>query len=78
MKIATKDEARPGLVPKLRFLEFRGAEGWTQSVLATACDMQAGKFVAALEILEKQAEELYPCLGGNGLRGYTKAFNQSG
>ncbi|MBL9008812.1 MAG: restriction endonuclease subunit S [Myxococcales bacterium] len=27
---ATKEEARPALVPKLRFQEFRGAEGWPQ------------------------------------------------
>lgn len=26
--IATKEEAKPALVPKLRFPEFRGAEGW--------------------------------------------------
>lgn len=26
--IATKEEARPALVPKLRFSEFQGAEGW--------------------------------------------------
>ncbi|MBX3655517.1 MAG: restriction endonuclease subunit S [Ramlibacter sp.] len=26
---ATKEEAKPALVPKLRFPEFRGAEGWT-------------------------------------------------
>ncbi|MFZ4776679.1 MAG: restriction endonuclease subunit S [Terrimicrobiaceae bacterium] len=28
--IATKEEARPALVPKLRFPEFRGAPGWEQ------------------------------------------------
>jgi len=30
---ATKEEARPALVPKLRFPEFRGGEGWEDSPL---------------------------------------------
>jgi len=33
---ATKEEAKPALVPKLRFPEFRGAEGWTEKPLKTA------------------------------------------
>lgn len=30
---ATNEEAKPALVPKLRFPEFRGAEGWTERPL---------------------------------------------
>jgi type I restriction enzyme S subunit len=67
-----------GLVPKLRFPEFREAGEWEAKLLGAVCEMQAGKFVAASEISERQSEGLYPCFGGNGLRGYTKAFNQSG
>lgn len=65
-------------VPRLRFPEFRDAGEWEEKLLGAICDMQAGKFVAASEISELQAEGLYPCFGGNGLRGYTKMFNQSG
>lgn len=65
-------------LPKLRFPEFRDAGEWEAKLLGTVCEMQAGKFVAASEISESQSEGLYPCLGGNGLRGYTKTFNQSG
>jgi type I restriction enzyme S subunit len=32
----TKEEAKPALVPKLRFPEFRGAEGWKPVALAEA------------------------------------------
>jgi type I restriction enzyme S subunit len=67
-----------GLVPKLRFPEFRAAGEWEAKLLGAVCEMQAGKFVAASEISERQTEGLYPCFGGNGLRGYTKMFNQSG
>lgn len=75
---ATKEEATPALVPKLRFPEFRGAAGWTQSVLAAACDMQAGKFVSASNISERSEKGLFPCYGGNGLRGYTETHTHNG
>lgn len=32
-----KEEAKPALVPKLRFPEFRGAEGWESKTLAEIC-----------------------------------------
>ena len=66
------------LVPKLRFPEFRGAEGWAHSVLARACDMQAGKFVAATNISEHNPNGYVPCYGGNGLRGYTSTHTHNG
>lgn len=75
---ATKKATTPALVPKLRFPEFRGTEGWTPSILATACDMQAGKFVSASSISERNNEGLFPCYGGNGLRGYTANYTNDG
>lgn len=66
------------LVPQLRFPEFREAGEWEATMLGAVCEMQAGKFIAAPEISEKKTDGLYPCFGGNGLRGYTKAYNQSG
>lgn len=39
--IATKEEASPALVPKLRFPEFRGAEAWTAETLEDALAMSA-------------------------------------
>lgn len=43
-----------------------------------ACRMQAGKFVSASEINDIKSDELFPCYGGNGLRGYTKSFTHTG
>jgi type I restriction enzyme S subunit len=75
---ATKDRATKALVPKLRFPEFRTAEGWSPSILAHACDMQAGKFVAAANISERKQTGLFPCYGGNGIRGYTTTHTHDG
>ncbi len=66
------------LVPKLRFPEFRDTANWESRQLGQACQMQAGKFVPAAEIKEKSAQGLFPCYGGNGLRGYTSTFTHSG
>ncbi|MGE4294885.1 MAG: restriction endonuclease subunit S [Campylobacterales bacterium] len=65
-------------VPRLRFPEFQNAPEWEEKTLGDTCEMQAGKFISAAAIFENYGEGLYPCFGGNGLRGYTKTFNQSG
>lgn len=65
-------------VPKLRFPEFLGDGEWAAKTLDDVCKMQAGKFVTATEINEKLNEGLFPCYGGNGLRGYTKTFTHNG
>lgn len=65
-------------IPRLRFPEFQDAGAWAETVLGDICEMKAGKFVAAAEIAEYQRDELYPCYGGNGLRGYTKSYTHSG
>ena len=64
--------------PRLRFPEFQNAGEWMEKKLGAACRMQAGKFVSASEIREQNAEGLFPCYGGNGLRGYTTTFTHSG
>jgi type I restriction enzyme S subunit len=64
--------------PRLRFPEFRKAGEWEVSSLEDACQMQAGKFVAASEIKDRDAGDLFPCYGGNGLRGFTATFTHDG
>lgn len=47
--------------------------------LSQICDMRAGKFVSASDILsEPQGDYIYPCYGGNGLRGYTNTMTNDG
>lgn len=69
---------KKGLVPELRFPEFRDKGGWKEKQLKDACDMRAGKFVQASEIQDRSHDDLYPCYGGNGLRGYTKTYTHEG
>ena len=65
-------------VPRLRFAEFRDAGEWVEKRLGEICNMQAGKFVPASNIKEQISDGLYPCYGGNGLRGYTETFTHVG
>ena len=65
-------------VPKLRFPEFQGGLEWEEKQLRNVCQMKAGKFVAASGISEQYEDGLYPCYGGNGLRGYTETYTHSG
>ncbi|OGU57855.1 MAG: hypothetical protein A2X64_10190 [Ignavibacteria bacterium GWF2_33_9] len=46
--------------------------------LEEVCEMKAGKFKSPSNILPNNVEELYPCYGGNGFRGYTKTFTHIG
>lgn len=46
--------------------------------LGEVCEMKAGKFVSAYYIKSEKEDGLYPCYGGNGLRGYTKTFTHEG
>ena len=46
----TKEAAKPALVPKLRFPEFRGKEGWPQSALGRNATILKGKGVAKTDL----------------------------
>ncbi|MDM1460476.1 restriction endonuclease subunit S [Myroides odoratimimus] len=63
-------------VPNLRFPGFE--EEWETKKLEEICKMQAGKFISASEINDKKDTGLFPCYGGNGLRGYVNLFNRVG
>ena len=65
-------------LPEWRFPEFSNGDGWTKTSLSKICVMQAGKFIKASEISNEQKNNMYPCYGGNGLRGYTLTHNCSG
>jgi type I restriction enzyme M protein len=56
---------------------FKKIQGKTKR-LDAVCELKAGNFVKAGDINNVFSSELYPCYGGNGLRGYTKTFTNEG
>jgi type I restriction enzyme S subunit len=46
--------------------------------LGNECTLKAGKFIKADDIHSEMSEGLYPCFGGNGIRGYVSTYNQEG
>ncbi len=50
---ATRDEATPPKVPKLRFLEFRGTESWRKLKLGSAAFFYNGRAYKQEELLER-------------------------
>jgi type I restriction enzyme S subunit len=45
-------------------------KGWEVIHLKEAASLKAGKTIKANELSEEPKESLYPCFGGNGIRGY--------
>ena len=78
------DTESPKNVPKLRFKEFTSTSHsassgeWVEKRLGDMTYMKAGKFVNASNISDNRKNGLYPCYGGNGLRGYTKTYTHEG
>lgn len=46
--------------------------------LGEACFLKSGKNITAKEIYVSPKDNLYPCYGGNGLRGYVDKYNYEG
>ncbi|HPE82650.1 MAG TPA: restriction endonuclease subunit S, partial [Aequorivita sp.] len=46
--------------------------------LDEVCELKAGNFVKADNISKEFSSNLFPCYGGNGLRGYTETFTNEG
>ena len=71
-----KVTARKSHYPKEGLWEL--PEGWCWSTIGETFNLQAGKFIQASDIHELSPQYLYPCYGGNGIRGYVSAYNRDG
>ena len=58
-------------------INFKNTKGELKK-LNEVCELKAGDFVKANDINKTFSSDLYPCYGGNGLRGYTKTYTNNG
>ena len=58
-------------------LDLEGKEG-VEMKIEEFCLLKAGKSVSADEISEDYNENYYPCIGGNGIRGYVPFYSHEG
>ena len=57
---------------------FEIPQSWRWVRLGDIFSMQAGKTIIASELTNQNKSGLYPCYGGNGLRGYIAKYNCEG
>ena len=53
-------------------------KGWEEEHLGEVCSLKAGKSIKAEELSESFSNGLYPCFGGNGIRGYIAKKSHEG
>lgn len=68
---------------KSRFIEMFGdviinSKNWDTNLLGEMCELKAGKNIKAKYIYKNNSKDLYPCYGGNGLRGYVEKYSHEG
>lgn len=68
---------------KSQFIEMFGdpiinSKGLPVVPLGEVCNMKAGKSIKAADIFDMNENGMFPCYGGNGLRGYVKAYTHEG
>jgi type I restriction enzyme S subunit len=69
---ATKEEAKPALVPKLRFPEFRGSKGWRRSALESVCEVLNNRRRPITS--NERTPGPYPYYGASGIVDYVGDF----
>ena len=53
-------------------------EGWEYKKLGEVAKISSGKAIPSSDIVDTFSEGLYPCYGGNGLRGYVSHYSNDG
>jgi type I restriction enzyme S subunit len=59
-------------------MPFDVPDGWVWVKLGDIAFLKAGSFVRAEDIRKKVDDNLFPCYGGNGLRGYVETYTHEG
>ncbi len=59
-------------------IPFDIPDSWEWCRIGSLFNLQAGKNISSALIQEAYSEDLFPCYGGNGIRGYVKSYNREG
>ena len=59
-------------------IPFEIPDSWAWCRIGTVFNLQAGKNITSREIQTESSPGLFPCFGGNGIRGYVSQKNRSG
>lgn len=60
-----------------QLLDLEGKEG-VEMKISDFCLLKAGKSISANEIFENRIGNVFPCIGGNGIRGYVSSYSHEG
>lgn len=60
-----------------QLLDLEGKEG-VKMKISDFCLLKAGKSISADDILDNRIENVFPCVGGNGIRGYVTLYSHEG
>ena len=59
-------------------IPFEIPDNWVWCRIGTVFTLQAGKNIQSSNIAEICDKDMYPCFGGNGVRGYVRSYNKVG
>ena len=60
-----------------QLLDLEGKEG-VEMKISDFCLLKAGKSISADDILDNRIGNVFPCVGGNGIRGYVTLYSHEG
>ena len=63
---------------KSQFIEMFGQSSLDNGIIGDYLLLKAGKAMPADRILSSKADGMFPCFGGNGIRGYVDSYNYDG
>lgn len=76
--IAKYDELTQALFLDMFGDPVSNPKGWEEKRLGVITNMKAGKFIAASDIFSENNNYMFPCYGGNGLRGFSETHTHEG
>lgn len=78
VSIAEQADKSKFMRSKSQFIEMFGQSSLDNGIIGDYLLLKAGKAMPADRILSSKADGMFPCFGGNGIRGYVDSYNYDG